>query len=355
LESISFIQQRYIICGNEKAPNTNETLDVAQSITITDATGMETFNILINTLTAPNLRTLACNFGLKNIGSRTKFEICLAMAEKKNHATLYNIDALAKSTSLINNTKNNIQVINSVFHPDYYNSFFCINNWKDCADFECRNGSNNNVFWSLIADFVNDASNKSLDTFLVIDDNEDYNKYINKAISPVQSVSSFAAYYFYMCCIEHPGKDNVLKCYLGETVKADTIITINDDNKSTLSYKKTGINGLDFGKLIDTVSGIGDKFDWHFEVEKNKYEDQRVWYNKQKIKKSSKEYLQLQLLIVKDPILACDPVLQHCMLMLKSVVYSKLVIHQMQQKSVPKNIVLVVCTLIPVLVMILVL
>jgi hypothetical protein len=36
---------------------------------MTDVSGNEAFNILLNNLTAPNLQILACNFGLKNLGS----------------------------------------------------------------------------------------------------------------------------------------------------------------------------------------------------------------------------------------------------------------------------------------------
>jgi hypothetical protein len=160
-----------------------------KKLIITNASGNETFNVLLNSLTAPHLCTLARNFGLKNLGSRTKFEICLAMAEKKHHATRYNINALAKTASSINNTKNIICVTNGGFHPDNYDSFLCINNWKDRADFEYRNGRNNNVFWSIIADLVNNASNESLDTFLIIDNNDEYNKCIDKAVVSGQQLT----------------------------------------------------------------------------------------------------------------------------------------------------------------------
>jgi hypothetical protein len=183
LESFGFNDRHCLICGNEKDRNSGESFEVAQKIVLTNASGATIFQIKVSALTSANIRKLARNFGLKNLGSKSKFEIRLALAEKKNHVSRFNIDALAtKNNSSIDNTKNIIRIINAVFHPDNYDAFLTINNRKDRKDFEYGNGSNNNVFWSTIADFVNDASNVDLDSFYFIEENEDYNKYISKAM-----------------------------------------------------------------------------------------------------------------------------------------------------------------------------
>jgi hypothetical protein len=257
-----------------------------------------------------------------------------------------------KNNSSIDNTKNIIRIINAVFHPENYDAFLCINNRKDRKDFEYGNGSNNNMFWSTIADFVNDASNVDIDSFYIIEDNDDYNKYISKATLSgqqpigcsqqtgitcksfienvvkirgtiisnmgksgnhdsdayvyadvaikrhhlVKTVSPFAAYYFYMLCTDHPGMDSVLKRYLGDTVKADTISLINDDNNSARTYKKNG--GIDFNKFIEAIDGIGQNFESHFEVHKDRFKEQKKRYAEQKVSESSKEYCHLKLLLL---------------------------------------------------------
>jgi hypothetical protein len=139
LESFSFADRQCLICGNEKDPNSSEMLEVAQKIILSDDDGNEYYSLEIKNLITFNLRKLARQFGLKNLGPRTKFEIRLALAEKKNCTSRYNIDALANNPrSSSDNTKNIIRVINAVFHPDNYETFLCINDRKDRKDFEIK-------------------------------------------------------------------------------------------------------------------------------------------------------------------------------------------------------------------------
>lgn len=189
-----------------------------------------------------------------------------------------------------------MRVINGVFHPDYFSTFVMLNNRKGRSDFEVGAGANNINFWSIIADFINDASNIELDNFFFIDDNEDYNKYTRKAESAgylpvecsqqtgitckamidgvvkirsimysnmhksgqnendpfmyttvaikrqnlVRSVSQFAAYYFFMACTIHPEMDSVLKRNLSNDVRADsTENSWNDGSTPSKNKKKT--------------------------------------------------------------------------------------------------------------------
>lgn len=86
LVGFTFADRGFLICGNEKDPTgrSNENyLEVAQKI---EGYNDDNYCIIIDTLLAGNLRRLGKQFGLKNLGSRTKFEIRLALAEKKTVA-----------------------------------------------------------------------------------------------------------------------------------------------------------------------------------------------------------------------------------------------------------------------------
>jgi hypothetical protein len=120
-----------------------------------------------------------------------------------------------------------------------------------------------------------------------------------------------------MLCTDHPGMDSVLKRYLGDTVKADTISLINDDN-SARTYKKNG--GIDLNKFIEAIDGIGHSFESHFEVHKNRFTDQKKRHAEQKVSEASKEYCHLKLLLLKEPLLSVDPVVMHRMTFLKNVI-----------------------------------
>lgn len=293
LDTFSFDDRRYMICGNELGPPTEGNtvpLEVAQKIV-----GYNEYSIDLNSLTVINLRKLAKKFGLRNFGSTKKFGLRLALAEKKNSTCRYNIDALASSsTSSNDNTKNIVRVINGVFHPDNFEAFLTINDRKTRKDFETGNGAKNDKFWALIADYVNDITNDELEYFRVINDDELYNMYIAeaegtgylptgcsqqtgktcKAIidgvvkirstiianmtqsgqndndpyqytgaaikrhSLVRSVSNFSAYYFFMSCSQHPEIDGVLKRFLDKSVKADSSQSVFDDSVPSSGKKR---------------------------------------------------------------------------------------------------------------------
>lgn len=271
LRMFTYAHAMYLVCGNEKAPNSpadddDNYLEVAQKIEgYNDGKNEGNYNLILDRLTCKNLRLLAKQFGIKNLGSKTKFEIRLALAEKKNSNNRYNIDAFASSKhqTANDNTKNIVRIVNGVFHPDNFDTFLTLNDRKSRRDFETGPGANNMNFWSLIADYVNDLNNEDLDYFRVDDNDELYKDYIKiaedagclpvacsqqtgktcKAIikgvikirgtmianmtksgqndnnpymytglaikrhSLVRSVSDFAAYYFFMKCVDHPEMD----------------------------------------------------------------------------------------------------------------------------------------------------
>jgi hypothetical protein len=66
------------------------------------------------------------------------------------------------------------------------------------------------------------------------------------------TVSKFAAYYFFMNCSTHPEVDSVLQRYLVNTIKANSINNI-DNSAST---KVTNKDKLEVGKLINNISDI---------------------------------------------------------------------------------------------------
>jgi hypothetical protein len=179
--SFCFADRQFLLCGNENDPAAAvpTSLEVAQSITILDADGKETYSVLVKLLTVPHLRRLSKQFGIKGYGSKMKYEIRQLLAAKKSSYDRYNIDALATpvNSSSADNTKNIVRVINGVFHPDNFESFLTLNNRKDRSDFEYGNGANNVNFWTIVADCVNDATNTDLDTFRLLDNNPEYNTY----------------------------------------------------------------------------------------------------------------------------------------------------------------------------------
>jgi hypothetical protein len=384
LNHFSFGQSRFLICGNEIDPeskdktDTTNSLEVAQKIAYVDMAGVITYSILINTLIAPNLRKLAQQFGLKNLGSKTKFQIRLAMAEKKNSDNRYNINALASKITVTSNdnTKNIVRVINTIFHPDNFETFLTLNDRKARSDFEVGNGANNINFWAIMADYVNDVTNEDLDKFLPMSGNEKYTEYITKAEAVgylptscsqqtgvtckgmidglvkirstmianmtksgenandpylytavaikrhnlVRSVSNFAAYYFYMACTDHPEMDSVLKRFLGKTVKADSTNSVLTDVSSIATKKKDADSNLT--KLIEHMGEVGSKFGSHFESQKLHFEEQKKRYDNHKLATATKQYCDMKLLIIKEPALETDMVITQRMKNLKNEIES---------------------------------
>jgi hypothetical protein len=84
LITFSFENWKSLVCTDEPDPCApNNSVEVAQKIIFKDDNGVETFNFVIDNLLATDLRRLANQFGLQNLGLQTKFEICVAMAAKK--------------------------------------------------------------------------------------------------------------------------------------------------------------------------------------------------------------------------------------------------------------------------------
>jgi hypothetical protein len=147
-----------------------------------NSVGVVYYAIAIDTLVTKDLRRLAKQFGIKNLRSCTKFEVQFALAEKKSISSCYSIKTLGNNNnSCGDNTNNIICIINALFHPDNFKTFICLNDCKTRTDFEVGVGSNNSNFWALLADYVNDASNTDLDSFALIDNNNEYNTYIEQA------------------------------------------------------------------------------------------------------------------------------------------------------------------------------
>jgi hypothetical protein len=356
LENFSFADRNCVLCGNEPDPKpdaSEDTFEVAQTIVLTDSNGAETYSLVIDSLHSNNLRKLANMFGIRGQGSKSKWETRLAIAQKKSLQSRYNIGSLSYNNSSIDNTKNIVRVINGIFHPDNFETFLSLNDRKDRTDFEYGNGPNNVNFWALLADYVNDASNESLDSFRKVDNDTTYDEYVEKAqlcgYSPigcsqqtgiscksmiegvvkirgtiianmtksgqhandpylyvdvaikrhtlVKTVSTFAAYYFFMCTSQHPDVDGVLKRYLSKSVKADSS-TLSSDNKSRSYDKKKGDN--DIGKLIEEMSGVREDNRLHLE-------DQKKRLSEAQKADSTTQYCNLKILMAKEPLLADDP------------------------------------------------
>jgi hypothetical protein len=160
----------------------NKLVIVAKSIDITDNNGISIFSQDLEKLPASTLRMVAKNFGCRNVGSYTKFQVRLQMALKKTMKTNYCINDATSTNNATTNTKNYIRVINSCFHPDNFESFLKIN---DRNDFEVGNGANNHNFWSIVSDFQNDLDSQSISQFMTIVDNinnTQYSIYIKEGI-----------------------------------------------------------------------------------------------------------------------------------------------------------------------------
>jgi hypothetical protein len=373
LESFSFDDRNSLICGSKTDPSSMELLEVAQKIVFMDPiTGEITYSCNLETLHVHNLRLLATKFGIKNQGSRTKFSIQFALAEKKLHHKRCNIDILASSNGKpSNNTKNIVCVINCVFHPEHFDSFLCINDRKDCQDFE---------FGS-----VNDVTNFGLDKFYSIDDNEEYNHYIVRAEysaghlpiqcsiqtgstcktiiesvikirgtilnnmnksgqnsndpylyasvaikkhNLVRSVSPFAAYYFFMCCLDHPQIDPVLMRYLPSSVKADSETYVVTDLSTSNKKVKTS-NSEDFALMMENLNNFQSNFEEQGEIK-------RKHYNSIEKKSTFKLYLDLQKEIKANPFMGNDPYVMKELLKLKEELAENVVDNE-ELVSTPKD------------------
>jgi hypothetical protein len=112
----------------------------------------------------------------------------------------------------------------------------------------------------------------------------------------VRSVSTFAAYYFFMYCTVHTEMDSVLKRYLGNSVKADSSSSFAESTKPMDKKKDNDMN-----KLIDKLDGVGDRFGCHFEDQKKRFAEVRKT-------EATKLYVELKLLTVSQPHMANDPV-----------------------------------------------
>lgn len=137
----------------------------------------------------------------------------------------------------------------------------------------------------------------------------------------VKSVSRFAEYYFFMQCVEHPEIDGVLKRYLSKDVKADSTCTSFPEEVPLSGSKKN----LHITKLIDQIDVVGDRFGSHFDNQKDHFDDQKNHYVEQKkrfaaqkLVESTNQYVELRVLLLKEPLLATDPVLVERMTALKS-------------------------------------
>jgi hypothetical protein len=358
LDTFSFANRQSLICGSEPDPsNPGNLLEVAQKIMLFNNVGVLYYSIVIDTLVTKDLRRLAKQFGIKNLGSRTKFEVRFALAEKKSISSRYNIKSLGNNNnSCGDNTKNIIRIINALFHPDNYETFICLNDRKTRLDFEVGVGSNNSNFWALLADYVNDASNTNLDTFELIENNEEYNTYIEQAAyrgytpigcsqqtgsscrtivegiikirgtiisnmtksgshsndsyeytdvaikrhNLVKTVSKFSAYYFFICCSIHPEMDSVLKRYLGNSVKADSSTNGFGIDNPTLKKKENN----DVAKLIDNINNVNERFGDHFDDHRKRFADL-------KRSEAAKEYCAMNLLKITQPLMTDDPVINN--------------------------------------------
>lgn len=318
LIGFGFDKKQYLILENEfKDDNTNgerEQIVVATGIRFTDELGNPTFYQKLDLLSATNLRILAKSFGCKNLGSKSKFCIRFAMAQKKSLGIRYLQNTVTNCNGAELNTKNYIRVINAVFHPDNYESFMLINDRKSRDDFETGNGSRNCVFYNNIANYYNDLMNHDLDYFLDPTDKEDDNfeQYIKEAIednhnpincvqlnglnvkamitslikirgsmianmkqsgenehdpmrytqaaikrqSYTKSVSRFSAYYFYMACLEHKEMDNMLKRYLHVSMKCNSSTPLPDNNSVSI-INKAKVQKM--CNLTDKLSQITDR------------------------------------------------------------------------------------------------
>jgi hypothetical protein len=115
----------------------------------------------------------------------------------------------------------------------------------------------------------------------------------------VRSVSKFAAYYFFMCCSEHPEMDSVLKRYLSDSVKADSTETAFSE-KSKNSRKKENVY---LASLLEKIEVVGNKFGTHFQDQKERFYDMKK-------AEATKQYCDLKLLLIKEPLLSEDPIIK---------------------------------------------